>query len=103
MDQRVEQTLPLDERETYEASLIAANSGIRSLPCIITGKHKYLNLHIFAGKYLLSRAVRFGSIVQIINISITMAIIDWLQYHPYHRVWIYPYSVIHINAKRRTS
>lgn len=37
MDQRVEQTLPLDERETYEASLIAGSSGIRSLPCIITG------------------------------------------------------------------
>jgi len=38
MDQKVEQTLPMDERETYEASLISANNGIRSLPCIITGK-----------------------------------------------------------------
>ncbi|KAF6020017.1 IFT172 [Bugula neritina] len=27
----------MDERETYEASLISANNGIRSLPCIITG------------------------------------------------------------------
>ncbi|KAL7872215.1 hypothetical protein SRHO_G00071980 [Serrasalmus rhombeus] len=37
MDQRVEQVLPRDERDTYEASLVAANTGIRSLPCIITG------------------------------------------------------------------
>ena len=38
MDQRVEQVLPMDERDTYEASLVAANTGIRSLPCVITGK-----------------------------------------------------------------
>lgn len=44
MDQRVEQSLPLDERETYEASLVAVNSGIRSLPCIITGKN--LSYHL---------------------------------------------------------
>ena len=37
MDQRVEQTLPLDERDTYEGSLVAANTGIQSLPCVITG------------------------------------------------------------------
>ncbi|XP_076128236.1 intraflagellar transport protein 172 homolog [Alosa pseudoharengus] len=37
MDQRLEQVLPRDERHTYEASLLAANTGIRSLPCIITG------------------------------------------------------------------
>ncbi|XP_068135903.1 intraflagellar transport protein 172 homolog [Hyperolius riggenbachi] len=37
MDQRVDQVLPLDERGTYEASLVAANSGIHSLPCLITG------------------------------------------------------------------
>ncbi|KAL2082479.1 hypothetical protein ACEWY4_022297 [Coilia grayii] len=37
MDQRVEQVLPHDERDTYEASLLAANTGIRSLPCVITG------------------------------------------------------------------
>ncbi|KAG1963505.1 intraflagellar transport protein [Pimephales promelas] len=37
MDQRVEQVLPKDERGTYEASLVAAGSGIRSLPCVITG------------------------------------------------------------------
>uniref|UniRef100_A0A3P8XGI6 IF140/IFT172/WDR19 TPR domain-containing protein n=1 Tax=Esox lucius TaxID=8010 RepID=A0A3P8XGI6_ESOLU len=37
MDQRVEQVLPKDERDTYEASLLAANTGIRSLPCVITG------------------------------------------------------------------
>jgi len=38
MDQRVEQVLPKDERGTYEASLVAAGSGIRSLPCVITGE-----------------------------------------------------------------
>ncbi|XP_078397553.1 intraflagellar transport protein 172 homolog isoform X1 [Cetorhinus maximus] len=37
MDQRVEQVLPADERDTYEASLLAVNTGIRSLPCVITG------------------------------------------------------------------
>ncbi|XP_056150499.1 intraflagellar transport protein 172 homolog [Lampris incognitus] len=37
MDQRVEQVLPRDERNTYEASLLATNTGIRSMPCIITG------------------------------------------------------------------
>ncbi|XP_057208125.1 intraflagellar transport protein 172 homolog isoform X2 [Triplophysa rosa] len=37
MDQRVEQVLPKDERLTYEASLVAAGTGIRSLPCVITG------------------------------------------------------------------
>ncbi|XP_026856898.2 intraflagellar transport protein 172 homolog isoform X1 [Electrophorus electricus] len=37
MDQRVEQVLPMDERGTYEASLVAAKTGIRSLPCVITG------------------------------------------------------------------
>ncbi|MBN3325630.1 IF172 protein, partial [Atractosteus spatula] len=39
MDQRVEQVLPKDERDTYEASLIAVNTGIRSLPCLITGEN----------------------------------------------------------------
>ena len=43
MDQRVEQVLPRDERATYEASLLAANTGIRSLPCIITGKARPLD------------------------------------------------------------
>lgn len=37
MDQRVEQVLPKDERGTYEASLVAVGTGIRSLPCVITG------------------------------------------------------------------
>uniref|UniRef100_A0A668A2T2 Intraflagellar transport protein 172 homolog n=1 Tax=Myripristis murdjan TaxID=586833 RepID=A0A668A2T2_9TELE len=37
MDQRVEQVLPRDERNSYEASLLAASTGIRSLPCILTG------------------------------------------------------------------
>lgn len=37
MDQRVEQVLPRDERDTYEASLVAASTGIRSHPCVITG------------------------------------------------------------------
>lgn len=37
MDQRVTQELPMDERDTYEGSLVAINTGIRSLPCVITG------------------------------------------------------------------
>lgn len=37
MDQKVEQTLPMDERGTFEGSLEATNSGIHSLPCLITG------------------------------------------------------------------
>ncbi|KAM9496806.1 intraflagellar transport protein 172 homolog [Clarias gariepinus] len=37
MEQRLEPVLPKDERGTYEASLLAANIGIRSLPCVITG------------------------------------------------------------------
>ena len=42
MDQHVAQELPLDERDTYEASLVAANTGIRSLPCLISGKIIYV-------------------------------------------------------------
>ena len=37
MDQKVEQVLPMDERDTYEASLVAANTGITSLPCVMSG------------------------------------------------------------------
>ena len=37
MDQKVEQALPKDERGTYEASLVAVDTGIRSLPCVISG------------------------------------------------------------------
>ncbi|XP_063296825.1 intraflagellar transport protein 172 homolog [Pelobates fuscus] len=37
MDQRVDQVLPKDERGTYEAALIDVSSGVRSLPCLITG------------------------------------------------------------------
>ena len=38
MDQKVEQILNTDERDTYEASLVAATTGIRSLPCVVTGE-----------------------------------------------------------------
>ncbi|XP_039981994.1 intraflagellar transport protein 172 homolog [Xiphias gladius] len=37
MDHRLEQVLPRDERNSYEASLVAANTGLRSLPCVLTG------------------------------------------------------------------
>uniref|UniRef100_F6S4V7 Intraflagellar transport protein 172 homolog n=1 Tax=Ornithorhynchus anatinus TaxID=9258 RepID=F6S4V7_ORNAN len=37
MDQRLEQVLPRDERGTYEASLVAGSTGVRALPCLITG------------------------------------------------------------------
>lgn len=39
MDQRLEQALPQDDRDTYEASLVAANTGVRSLPCVLTGMY----------------------------------------------------------------
>ncbi|XP_061559670.1 LOW QUALITY PROTEIN: intraflagellar transport protein 172 homolog [Phycodurus eques] len=34
---RLEQVLPRDERNSYEASLVDADSGLRSLPCVLTG------------------------------------------------------------------
>ncbi|XP_038160069.1 intraflagellar transport protein 172 homolog [Cyprinodon tularosa] len=34
---RLEQVLPRDERDTYEASLVASKTGLRSLPCVLTG------------------------------------------------------------------
>ncbi|CAB4017982.1 intraflagellar transport 172 homolog [Paramuricea clavata] len=37
MDQKVEQVLPVDERGTYAASLVAPSTNITSLPCVITG------------------------------------------------------------------
>jgi len=37
MDRQIEQILPKDERGTYEASLVATDTGIRSLPCVVTG------------------------------------------------------------------
>ncbi|XP_047600745.1 intraflagellar transport protein 172 homolog isoform X10 [Lutra lutra] len=37
MDQRLEQVLPRDERGVYEASLVAASTGVQALPCLITG------------------------------------------------------------------
>ncbi|NWI06050.1 IF172 protein, partial [Tichodroma muraria] len=37
MDQQLEQVLPQDERNTYEASLVAAGTGVHSLPCVLTG------------------------------------------------------------------
>ncbi|PIK55820.1 putative intraflagellar transport protein [Apostichopus japonicus] len=37
MDQKVEQVLDLDERGVYVASLIASNTGMQSLPCVISG------------------------------------------------------------------
>lgn len=38
MDQRLEQALPRDERDTFEGSLVAAGSGVPSLPCLLTGE-----------------------------------------------------------------
>ncbi|XP_012943117.1 intraflagellar transport protein 172 homolog isoform X1 [Aplysia californica] len=37
MDRQIEQILPKDERGTYEASLLATDTGIRSMPCVVTG------------------------------------------------------------------
>lgn len=37
MDQRLEQVLPRDERNVYEASLLSPNTGLTSVPCVLTG------------------------------------------------------------------
>lgn len=37
MDQRVEQTLPTDERGTYVASLHCPHTQVDSLPCVVSG------------------------------------------------------------------
>ncbi|KAM4529832.1 intraflagellar transport protein 172 homolog [Fundulus diaphanus] len=37
VENRLDQVLPRDERDTYEASLVAASTGLRSLPCVLTG------------------------------------------------------------------
>ena len=37
LDQRVEQSLPTDERGTYVASLSCHHTGVTSLPCVLTG------------------------------------------------------------------
>ena len=40
----MEQVLPTDERDTYEACLVAVNTDITSLPCVITGSIVTRNL-----------------------------------------------------------
>ena len=53
VDQRVDQVLPRDERDTYEASLVATSTGIKSFPCVLSGEfsmcvkrlHLYLVFH----------------------------------------------------------
>ena len=37
LDQRVEQSLPTDERGAYVASLSCHHTGVTSLPCVLTG------------------------------------------------------------------
>uniref|UniRef100_A0A7N5KMR4 Intraflagellar transport protein 172 homolog n=1 Tax=Ailuropoda melanoleuca TaxID=9646 RepID=A0A7N5KMR4_AILME len=49
MDQRLEQVLPRDERGAYEASLVAASTGVRALPCLITGAEPYSTPHSVVG------------------------------------------------------
>ena len=44
MDQRVDQSLSLDERETYEASLTTPGSDVICLPCVVTGTKTLLLL-----------------------------------------------------------
>ncbi|XP_058470061.1 intraflagellar transport protein 172 homolog [Solea solea] len=50
MDQRLEQVLPRDERNSYEASLVDTNTGLRSLPCILTGYPVLRNKIEFSAK-----------------------------------------------------
>ena len=37
MDKRVEQALPTDQRGTFVASLHCPQTGVASLPCVVTG------------------------------------------------------------------
>ncbi|XP_055005694.1 intraflagellar transport protein 172 homolog [Boleophthalmus pectinirostris] len=37
MDQRLEQVLPKDERNSYEGTLTCSSTGLTSLPCVLTG------------------------------------------------------------------
>lgn len=50
MDQRLEQVLPRDERGAYEASLVAASTGVRALPCLITGTEPYSTSYSVVGR-----------------------------------------------------
>ncbi|XP_028296342.1 intraflagellar transport protein 172 homolog isoform X2 [Gouania willdenowi] len=51
VDRRLEQVLPRDERNVYEASLIAMETGTRSLPCVLTGYPVLKNsVELSAGK-----------------------------------------------------
>ena len=45
LDQRVEQSLPKDERGTYVASLSCPHTGVTSLPCVLTGQAVDHNIH----------------------------------------------------------
>lgn len=50
MDNRLEQVLPRDERNSYEASLVATGTGLRSLPCVLTGStHTHTHTHTHGG------------------------------------------------------
>jgi intraflagellar transport protein 172 len=63
MDQKAVRELPHDERGTYEASLVAANTGAKSLPCVVTGypvlrnKIEFKRLNRAANKEDLNRIV----------------------------------------------
>lgn len=60
MDQKVEQTLPTDERMTFEASLVASGTQERSPPCVITGKHLSYHYNYFNYlSYLRIEMIRF--------------------------------------------
>ncbi|XP_062507829.1 intraflagellar transport protein 172 homolog isoform X2 [Corticium candelabrum] len=37
VDQQIEQSLTVDERDTYEAALVDSHTKVRSLPCVISG------------------------------------------------------------------
>lgn len=50
MDQRLEQVLPRDERGVYEASLVAASTGVRALPCLITGMEPHVTPYPMASR-----------------------------------------------------
>ena len=72
MDQKVEQILPRDERDVYEASLISANND--TLPCVVTGKSDLLQYNqrrrvVCQRSQSISRISSCLSIVDIIYMS----------------------------------
>lgn len=99
MDQKVEQALPKDERGTYEASLVAADTGIRSLPCVISGVLGFCSVFSLTSVLVTLKTgdgllgVTFRDEVEVLfvlsNISFDVIFNDPFQVHCLLREWSY--------------